>query len=483
MADIDDLLKRIDALQGHFDRLGIDGGFCIQVDGNPRVGYAVNDICDDDAEEGVQQPSPSQIGACCFLDGTCHDHISQQACSDSGGTWQGPASACVGGLCPIFGCTDPAANNFDPSATSDDGSCEYDFGACCFEGSCFIDTLLGCSSYGMYQGDNTDCSGDRCVTPVGACCHGDGSCTIESEASCSGDYRGDGTICGDITCPVTPCPSLHLVCDRICGTSFKCGERNPADGQYYRTHIFGFHSTGGRTSHTDACLVEEGPPPVYEPLNWTELWDVFRLTTRTWTFAGGACLHSDFLTCGGFSSYSGDNPNCRECGDVGSCDYTNCTIFDVGAGPPPCSWAADEPCIFIVLPAGCRDIPCVYSNRGGTPQFNVSEYEDIITLDDLKTQTEGVLETYDNDFNDACAASTNLSADQRTYSICRFRYKFQFTPIANDILISWFETGPDGSVARAEVVPAGGSETSVNQCDEPTNNGVTIITSVTCDVL
>ena len=36
--------------------------------------------------------------------------------------WQG------GGYCPVYGCTNPSANNYNPNATQDDGSCTYNYG-------------------------------------------------------------------------------------------------------------------------------------------------------------------------------------------------------------------------------------------------------------------------------------------------------------------------------------------------------------------
>ncbi len=48
-----------------------------------------------------------------------------------------PFAVCAGNLPPnngcidaVFGCTDPAANNFNPDATTDDGSCMYDIAGC-----------------------------------------------------------------------------------------------------------------------------------------------------------------------------------------------------------------------------------------------------------------------------------------------------------------------------------------------------------------
>ena len=41
--------------------------------------------------------------------------------------WQG------GGYCPVYGCTDPSANNYNPNATQNNGSCTYNYG--CTDGS------------------------------------------------------------------------------------------------------------------------------------------------------------------------------------------------------------------------------------------------------------------------------------------------------------------------------------------------------------
>ena len=47
------------------------------------------------------------------------------------------------------------------------------------------------------------------VLPTGACCFGNGSCTVETQDDCKttgGTYQGDGTDCGSVSCPL-PCPA------------------------------------------------------------------------------------------------------------------------------------------------------------------------------------------------------------------------------------------------------------------------------------
>lgn len=40
------------------------------------------------------------VGACCFLDGTCTDGLTQMLCENGGGTWQGADSTCAMASCP-----------------------------------------------------------------------------------------------------------------------------------------------------------------------------------------------------------------------------------------------------------------------------------------------------------------------------------------------------------------------------------------------
>ncbi len=46
------------------------------------------------------------------------------------------------------------------------------------------------------------------VTPTGACCADDGSCSITTEVGCVGTYQGDGTVCDP-----NPCSQLGACCD------------------------------------------------------------------------------------------------------------------------------------------------------------------------------------------------------------------------------------------------------------------------------
>ncbi len=88
-------------------------------------------------------------------------------------------------------------------------------GACCHgDGSCSVTTPTSCSfAEGEYQGDGTNCDPNPC-TPFGVCCNGVNPCSFGTEADCisgGGTYQGDGTILSDI-------------CGACCLDEFTCAD-------------------------------------------------------------------------------------------------------------------------------------------------------------------------------------------------------------------------------------------------------------------
>ena len=74
-------------------------------------------------------------------------------------------------------------------------------GACCNGSSCSIATDAACS--GTWYGAGTTCSPDPCGDPVGRCCVDVDDCRIRSETDCTGlggTYGGDGTNCTGDPC-------------------------------------------------------------------------------------------------------------------------------------------------------------------------------------------------------------------------------------------------------------------------------------------
>ncbi len=99
-------------------------------------------------------------------------------------------------------------------------------GACCFgDGSCTVETSGDCGTAGgRYEGDGTSCSPNPCPQPMGACCAIAGTCSIETENDCTtagGFYQGDGT-----TCAGNPCIGLTGAC---CLSGAVCRVLMPAD--------------------------------------------------------------------------------------------------------------------------------------------------------------------------------------------------------------------------------------------------------------
>lgn len=81
---------------------------------------------------------------------------------------------------------------------------------CMPDGSCASMTQTACTNGGgTFQGGGTNCGGVNCPQPQGACCMPDGSCNSDTQTACTnggGTYQGNGTNCGGVSCP-QPCAS------------------------------------------------------------------------------------------------------------------------------------------------------------------------------------------------------------------------------------------------------------------------------------
>ncbi len=159
-------------------------GACCRADASCEIAFAAD--CQSAGETYMGDGSTCEtgtctLGSCCLPDGTCQD-VSEDDCNTAGGTWNGLGTDC---------------------ATTD---CPQPTGACCHaDGSCTVETAADCG--GDYQGDDVTCAAASCPQPTGACCHDDGSCTVETAADCDGDYQGDDVTCADADCPQPPAPT------------------------------------------------------------------------------------------------------------------------------------------------------------------------------------------------------------------------------------------------------------------------------------
>jgi spore coat protein A len=87
-------------------------------------------------------------------------------------------------------------------------------GACCAgDGSCGVVLDPGGSCSGTYRGLGTVCDPNPCPQPTGACCIPDAAATCNelTAVACiaaGGDFRGETSLCAATQCPVVPTPFL-----------------------------------------------------------------------------------------------------------------------------------------------------------------------------------------------------------------------------------------------------------------------------------
>lgn len=127
-------------------------------------------------------------GACCLTEGVCVDDVLQSVCALHNGS-PSPGAPCNAILCLAQG-------------------------ACCGPtGTCTFGTVGECGAASVYLGDGTACGEDSC--PTGACCH-DGQCDELTESACSdveGLFDGEGTGCSSDRCDVGGCCQLDGTCE------------------------------------------------------------------------------------------------------------------------------------------------------------------------------------------------------------------------------------------------------------------------------
>lgn len=140
-------------------------------------------------------------------------------------------------------------------------------GACCFgNGSCSVLSSSTCSSQGgTYQGNGTSCSPNLCPQPTGACCFADGSCQVLTAADCtsqSGSYQGDGT-----SCSPNPCPQPTGAC---CFANGTCQVLTQTDCSAQT----GTYQGNGTSCTADLCPIILTPfvdplpiPPIAQPVS------------------------------------------------------------------------------------------------------------------------------------------------------------------------------------------------------------------------
>ncbi len=183
-------------------------------------------------------------------------------------------------------------------------------GACCAgTGSCSIVTQAACSGTSVYQGDSTTCGTSTC--PTGACCAAVGTCSATTQAGCAAGsaFQGSGTVCQPNPCtqPSGACCAAAGSCSVV--TAAACGS-----GTFQ-----GANTTCSAQSCPGACCI------------------------------GTGCLTATLTDCGGVGgTYQGNASACAS----GSCPTGACCIANSGS----CS---------VSTPAAC-------TSQGGTYGGNAS---------------------------------------------------------------------------------------------------------------
>jgi formylglycine-generating enzyme required for sulfatase activity len=83
-------------------------------------------------------------------------------------------------------------------------------GSCCApDGTCTVTTQAACSGVWTLHGV---CAPNPCPGPTGACCNtATGACTITTEGACAFTWLGAGVACNAVTCPVPSQPDMVLI--------------------------------------------------------------------------------------------------------------------------------------------------------------------------------------------------------------------------------------------------------------------------------
>ena len=109
---------------------------------------------------------------------------------------------------------------------------------------------------------------------------------------------------------------------------------------------------------------------------------------------------------------------------------------------------------------------------------------DEYTTQELIQNTIAALPPYPGTFAGTCSGYGNLSSDETSYTIRRFKYKFTFPTATQSFTINWLERfTPDGGgsptdTVKWERISIGATESSVHEPPDPSSNGTVTIEDV-----
>ncbi len=149
-------------------------------------------------------PPADEPGACCFLSGVCLQ-LSAADCATQEGTFHSIGVPCTPDLCPAL------------------------LGACCHgDESCSLTFEEDCEL--TWLGGGTSCEPWPCGFLFGACCHADETCSVTIEEDCELTWLGGGTSCEPWPCGFlfgACCPwgggPCYITLDQECGFDWISG--------------------------------------------------------------------------------------------------------------------------------------------------------------------------------------------------------------------------------------------------------------------
>lgn len=292
---------------------------------------------------------------------------------------------------------------------------------------------------------------------------------------------------GSCVFPAGDCPTdITLACDSVSASKFKCGFGGFLGTGFFRDYLF----TGSGTSSQESSLT----PPQDNSCSGDASWSTHE-TIDSDCIETDVCSTSESRTYGpdsGQPDCSGSDSQCIPAGvhplatsafwtlpptigASGGC-VGPCTVFSGG----PVSVTNTEVDYAWTVISGSFTPPGHGSGSG------TAVLSDEYTTAELKSNTIADLPPYDGSFgSSSCTASANLASDESSYAITRFEYKFTFSPIANNFILSWnehteFDGGGSSDNHRSTTVSTGEVETGVFVCTEPSANGTTTITDIVC---
>jgi len=264
-------------------------------------------------------------------------------------------------------------------------------------------------------------------------------------------------------CCFVSCPTVSLVCDSISASKTKCGFGGFEAATFYL-----------RKDEIDnwSCSKPAGGD------NYTSAGS----TTRTDEYDPATCVRT--LSCSGTVT-----EHCPICDPV---DCTNTYVLNgnecdflggCGAALGLCDCFSCIPETVSDTQQVCDDPGC---STGGTAtetlQENLSEE---YTTALLVSTTIAALPPYLGTYFGSCSAVRNLSSDESSYSIQRFKYKFTIpTALSNDLHIYWTERftpiggGSPTDTAKNTVIGVGSTESSLFEVLEPSTNGTTTVVNI-----